>query len=96
MKTKTVTQNKHEAMYVYKRNDYEELCFCFDKILKTVRVSCKRFIITGNENEWTTQTDTWLKYSCKYGYWQDETPALSHEDIKFIDEVFNSMKGVKE
>ena len=50
MKTKTVTQNKHEAMYAYKRNDYEQLWFYFDKIL----------------------------------------------NIKFIDEVFNSMKGVKE
>lgn len=95
MKYKIISENKYEAIYEYK-NDYEKLCFYFDKIFITVRISYKRFYVTDNKDEWTTQTDTWLKYSCRYGHWQEETPALSHEDIKFIDKVLNSMEGDEE
>lgn len=84
---KLINESNTEVVYAHK-NDYDNLSVCFNKELKSVDIHYEHFILndTTLEPQWETETDKWLKHSCKYGYWQSETViSLSADDIVFID-----------
>lgn len=82
MNIKFISEDSKTVTYGYEL-EYDKLYFHFDKELKTVGIVYMRFIRKNNEEDWTTQ-DERIKYSCKYGHWQVETPYIAQRDVEFI------------
>ena len=91
LQIKLISEDSKTVTYGYEL-EYDKLYFHFDKVAKTVRISYQRFILVNKDNDWTTQ-DEWVKYSCKYGYWQSETPDLAQKDVEFIYQTLKDLKG---
>lgn len=93
---KLVNENDSEyVVYAYK-TDYDDLSLIFNKELKSVDISYRRFVFKDNslEPQWKVETDEWLKHSCKYGHWQSETiVCLSADDIDFINKKCKELFG---
>lgn len=70
----------------------DKLYFHFNKELKTVGIVYMRFIFQNYDENWTTQEEN-IKYSCKYGHWQLETPYISQKDVEFMCQILQEMKG---
>ena len=51
-----------------------------------------RFIFQNYDENWTTQEEN-IKYSCKYGHWQLETPYISQKDVEFMCQILQEMKS---
>lgn len=89
MKIKFISEDSKMVTYGYEL-EYDKLYFHFDKELKTVGIVYMRFIRKNNDEDWTTQDEN-IKYSCKYGYWQVETPYISQKDVEFIYQTLNEL-----
>ena len=91
MKIKFISEDSKMLTYGYEL-ETDKLYFHFDKELKTVGIVYMRFVFKNYDENWTTQDEN-IKYSCKYGYWQVETPYISQKDIEFIYQKLNELKG---
>ena len=91
---KVISEDSKTITYGYELES-EKLYFHFDKKLKTVGIVYMRFILKNADENWTTQDEN-IKYSCKYGYWQTETPYLSRKDIAFINEILYQLEELQE
>lgn len=89
MKIKLISEDSKMLTYGYEL-ETDKLYFHFDKELKTVGIVYMRFIFKNYDENWTTQDEN-IKYSCKYGYWQVETPYISQKDIEFIYQTLNEL-----
>ena len=90
LQIKFISEDSKIVTYGYEL-EYDKLYFHFDKELKTVGIVYMRFI-RKNDEDWTTQNDD-VKYSCKYGHWQVETPYISQKDVEFIHQTLKDLKG---
>ena len=91
LQIKFISEDSKTVTYGYEL-EYDKLYFHFDKELKTVGIVYMRFIRKNNDEDWTTQDDD-IKYSCKYGHWQVETPYISQRDVEFIYQTLKELKG---
>ena len=91
LKIKLISEDSKTVTYGYEL-EYDKLYFHFDKELKTVGIVYMRFIRKNNDGDWATQDEN-IKYSCKYGYWQVETPYISQKDVEFIYQKLKELKG---
>lgn len=91
LQIKFISEDSKSVTYGYEL-EYDKLYFHFDKELKTVGIVYMRFIRKNNDEDWTTQNES-IKYSCKYGYWQVETPYISQKDVEFISQKLKEVKG---
>lgn len=61
---------------------------------KPYRMPCCRECMGKSKKDcdenWTTQDEN-IKYSCKYGHWQVETPYISQKDVEFIYQTLNEL-----
>ncbi len=89
MNIKFISEDSKMVTYGYEL-EYDKLYFHFDKELKTVGIVYMRFIRKNNDEDWTTQDES-IKYSCKYGHWQVETPYISQKDVEFIHRTLNEL-----
>lgn len=89
MKIKLISEDSKMITYGYEL-ETDKLYFHFDKELKTVGIVYMRFIFKNYDENWTTQDEN-IKYSCKYGYWQVETPYISQKDVEFIYQTLNEL-----
>ena len=89
MKIKFISENSKMVTYGYEL-ETDKLYFHFDKELKTVSIVYMRFIFKNYDENWTIQDEN-IKYSCKYGYWQVETPYISQKDVEFIYQTLNEL-----
>ena len=89
MNIKFISEDSKMVIYGYEL-EYDKLYFHFDKELKTVGIVYMRFIRKNNDEDWTTQDES-IKYSCKYGHWQVETPYISQKDVEFIYQTLNEL-----
>lgn len=90
LQIKFISEDSKTVTYGYEL-EYDKLYFHFDKELKTVGIVYMRFIRKNNEEDWTTQ-DNDVKYSCKYGHWQVETPYISQKDVEFISQKLKELE----
>ena len=79
LQVKFISEDSKTVTYGYEL-EYDKLYFHFDKEVKTVGIRYMRFIRKNNDEDWTTQDEN-IKYSCKYGFWQAETPYINQKDI---------------
>lgn len=86
---KFISEDSETVTYGYK-TEYDKLYFHFYKKVKTVGISYMRFIFKNYDENWTTQDEN-IKYSCKYGHWQVETPYISQKDVEFIYQTLNEL-----
>lgn len=91
LQIKFINEDSKTITYGYK-TEYDKLYFHFDKEVKTVGISYMRFIRKNDDEDWTTQNED-IKYSCKYGHWQAETPYISQRDVEFICHTLKQLKG---
>lgn len=89
MNIKFISEDSKTITYGYEL-ETDKLYFHFDKELKTVGIVYMRFILKNYDENWTTQDEN-IKYSCKYGYWQVETPYISQKDVEFIYQTLNEL-----
>ena len=89
LQIKFISEDTETITYGYK-TEFDHLYFHFNKRLKTVRISYTRFIIKNYDEDWCTQAEH-IKYSCRYGYWQAETPCLTMEDVEFMNNILAKM-----
>ena len=89
MNIKFISEDSKMLTYGYEL-ETDKLYFHFDKELKTVGIVYMRFIFKNYDENWTTQDEN-IKYSCKYGYWQVETPYISQKDVEFIYQTLNEL-----
>lgn len=89
MKIKFISEDSKMVTYGYEL-ETDKLYFHFDKELKTVGIVYMRFILENADENWTTQ-DKNIKYSCKRGHWQAETPYISQKDVEFICQTLNEL-----
>lgn len=79
------------VLLVYcKQNETAKLIFFFNKELKSVDIEYQTFersvdchFVPQGENQ----------HSCRYGYWQVQTPCLSIEDIEFLHKRTKALWG---
>ena len=90
LQIKFISEDSKMVTYGYEL-ECDKLYFHFDKELKTVGIVYMRFIRKNNDDDWTTQDES-IKYSCKYGHWQVETPYISQKDIEFIYQKLHQLK----
>ena len=90
LQIKFINEDSKTVTYGYEL-EYDKLYFHFDKELKTVGIVYMRFIRKNNDEDWTTQ-DNDVKYSCKYGHWQVETPYISQKDVEFISQKLKELE----
>lgn len=95
LQIKLISEDSRTILYGYE-TEFDKLYFHFDKNQKTVGIRYDRFILKNNVEDWTTQDES-IKYSCKYGHWQAETPYLCKDDIEFIYNTMNELnkRGAK-
>ena len=86
---KFISEDSKTVTYGYEL-ETDKLYFHFDKELKTVGIVYMRFIFKNYDENWTTQDEN-IKNSCKYGYWQTETPYISQKDVEFIYQTLNEL-----
>lgn len=91
LQIKFISEDSKTVTYGYEL-ECDKLYFHFDKEIKTVGISYMRFIHTNYDENWTTQAEH-IKYSCKYGHWQAETPYISQQDAEFICQTLKELKG---
>ena len=91
LQIKLISEDSKTITYGYEL-EYDRLYFHFDKEVKTVGITYMRFILKNNVEDWTTQDES-VKHSCKYGFWQAETPYISQKDIEFIYQKLKELKG---
>ena len=91
LQIKFISEDSKTITYGYEL-EYDKLYFHFDKEVKTVGIVYMRFIRKNNDEDWTTQNED-IKYSCKYGHWQVETPYISQRDVEFISQKLKELKG---
>lgn len=91
LQIKFIGEDSKTITYGYK-TEYDKVYFHFDKELKTVGISYMRFIRKNDDEDWTTQNED-IKYSCKYGHWQAETPYINQRDVEFICQTLKQLKG---
>lgn len=91
LQIKFISEDSKTVTYGYEL-EYDKLYFHFDKEVKTVGIVYMRFIRKNNEEDWTTQDES-IKYSCKYGHWQVETPYIGQKDVEFICQKLKELKG---
>lgn len=91
LQIKFISEDSKTIIYGYK-TEYDKVYFYFDKEVKTVGISYMRFIRKNDDEDWTTQNED-IKYSCKYGHWQAETPYISQRDVEFICQTLKQLKG---
>ena len=89
LQIKFINEDSKTIIYGYK-TEYDKLYFHFDKEVITVGISYMRFIRKNDDKDWATQDES-IKYSCKYGYWQTETPYINQKDIEFIYQKLKEM-----
>ena len=90
LQIKFISEDSKTLTYGYEL-EYDKLYFHFDKEQKTVGIVYMRFIRKNNDEDWTTQDEN-IKYSCKYGHWQVETPYISQKDVEFIYKTLQALK----
>ena len=91
LQIKFISEDSKMVTYGYEL-ETDKLYFHFDKELKTVGIVYMRFIFKNYDENWTTQDEN-IKYSCKYGHWQVETPYISQKDVEFIYQKLKELKG---
>jgi len=90
LQIKFISEDSKTLTYGYEL-EYDKLYFHFDKEQKTVGIVYMRFIFKNYDENWTTQDEN-IKYSCKYGHWQVETPYISQKDIEFISQKLKELE----
>lgn len=91
LQIKFIGEDSETITYGYE-TEYDKVYFHFYKEVKTVGISYMRFIRKNDDEDWTTQNED-IKYSCKYGHWQAETPYISQRDVEFICQTLKQLKG---
>ena len=91
LQIKFISEDSKVVTYGYEL-ETDKLYFHFNKELKTVGIIYMRFIFQNYDENWTTQEEN-IKYSCKYGHWQLETPYISQKDVEFMCQTLQEMKG---
>ena len=94
LQIKFISEDSKVVTYGYEL-ETDKLYFHFNKKLKTVDIIYMRFIFQNYNENWTTQEEN-IKYSCKYGHWQLETPHISQKDVEFMCQILQEMKGGEE
>ena len=79
----TDKHNETDRCVVYKQcSQGTQLSMIFNKEEKNVDISFQMFI-RNDEPMWEPM-DSNVRYSAKYGHWQQLSPILSIEDIEFL------------
>ena len=94
LQMKFISEDSKVVTYGYEL-ETDKLYFHFNKELKTVGIIYMRFIFQNYDENWTTQKEN-IKYSCKYGHWQLETPCIRQKDVEFMCQILQEMKGGEE
>jgi len=76
--------SESERCVVYQKSDGGmKLSMTFNKDTKSVDINLMMFV-RNDEPMLEPMESEWVRYSAKYGHWQQIFPTLSVEDIEFL------------
>lgn len=88
--------SESDSSITYKQKDSGmEFSISFNLNTKTVDITQSIFI-RNDEPMLEPMENEWVRYSAKYGHWQQVIPTLGREDIEFIHSKYIELFGDKE